>query len=336
MSTANELPRSVLDEASLWRIRIEADLRVAESCDFLAWIAAPGNKEAYARVSATWDAFEDHLASPHLIAVRRDALERVRRASLSRFVRVRPWREAVAAGILLTIGLTLGTWHFLASPAEYMTGTGERRVVVLNDGSRLSLDSDTAVQARYTNTARELVLERGRARFDVAHDIRKPFTVTAGGETVVAVGTSFEVEKLEHKVLVTLLEGRIVVKPATDGSGPRIVDQARREPVALKAGEELIASIYVKPKIVAANLPVATAWEAGRLILNDEPLGEAVERINRYTDKPLLVDPAVAHVRVSGVFNAGDTAAFVDAITNYFPIQASANDQDQTVLQKRS
>jgi len=334
MSAILHQTRSSVEEAGAWRIRIEADERVADSSEFLAWFAEPANRDAYARACATWDAFEDHLAAPQLIAVRRDALERARQASMFRFVPTRRRIAAAAAGLLLAVGAGIGVWHTLAAPSEYATGLGERRVVTLSDGSRLSLDSDTAVRVHYTKAVRQLVLERGRARFDVAHNIARPFTVTAGDETVVAVGTSFDVERLGQKVLVTLIEGRVVVKTASTAQDTPA--EVLRKPVALAAGQELVANADTKPSIMPASLPVATAWETGRLVLNNETLGEAVERINRYTDKPLLVDPSVANVRISGVFNAGDVASFVDAVTSYFPVQASVNDSNQTVLQKRS
>ena len=81
---------------------------------------------------------------------------------------------------------------------------------------------------------------------------------------------------------------------------------------------------------------MTTAWEAGRLMLNNEPLSEAVERVNRYTNKPILVDPAIANLRVSGAFNAGDVSAFIEAITSYFPVEATTSPDNQIVLQKRS
>jgi transmembrane sensor len=325
-------------QASSWRIRIEATPDIAESSEFQEWFSDSTNQDAYARKCATWDTFEDHLAAPQIIAIRRDALERARRASQHRFVPTRRHIGAIAAGLLFTIGTGVATWHYLETPAEYSTNTGERRIVVLDDGSRISLDSDTAVRVKYGKAARQLVLERGRARFDVVHNVERPFTVTAGDETVVAVGTSFDVERLNDRVLVTLIEGRIVVKQTADKTATEAVRvaAARSKPMMLNAGQELIAIADVKPTVIAANMPVATAWESGRLIFNDEPLVEAVERVNRYSDKALIVDPAVAQLRISGVFNAGDINAFVDGVTSFFPVQSSVNDANQTVLQKRS
>jgi transmembrane sensor len=337
-----------LEEAAIWRVRIEACENLMQSEDFLAWFAEPLNREAYERACSTWNAFEDHQAAPELIVIRRDALHRARAASLQRIVpRSRRW-HAFAAMPVLGLFASVAVWQLWLAPTEYVTGIGARQVVTLEDGSRISLDSDTAVQVAYTRAARQLVLERGRARFDVTHNVARPFTVRAGNETVVAVGTSFDVERLGQKVLVTLIEGHVVVKSAEGIVQPAesIMKSAARavarveaiapKPVALAAGQELVASVDMKPAIVPTSLPVATAWESGRLILDNEPLAEAVERVNRYTDKPLIVDPAVASVRVSGVFNAGDVGAFIDAITSYFPVQASVSADNQIVLEKRS
>jgi len=325
-------------QASAWRIRIDADARVEDSSEFQDWFADPQNQDAYAQICATWDAFDDHLAAPQLVEIRRDALTDARRASRQRVIPTRRWIGALAAVVIVAIGVGLGTWQYLQLPDEYVTSVGERRTVVLGDGSRISLDSDTAVRVRYTDDKRQLVLERGRARFDVAHNVNRPFMVTAGSETVIAVGTSFNVERLGQKVLVTLIEGRVVVKTADGETAPEVVETAalRPKPVALTAGQQLVAVADLKPIVAPANLPVATAWEGGHLIFNDAPLSEAVEQVNRYTEKPLQVDPAIAQLRISGVFNAGDVSAFVDAITSFFPVQTTVNDSDQTVLEKRS
>ncbi len=325
-------------QASAWRIRIDADARLEESDEFQAWYSASENQEAYAQICATWDAFDEHQAAPQLVEIRRDALADARQA-LGRGSSSRGRHTgAPAAALILAVGTAIGTWQYFQTPEEFVTGIGERRTVVLDDGSRISLDSNTDVRVRYSKAKRELVLERGRARFDVAHNINRPFMVSAGTETVIAVGTSFNVERLGQKVLVTLIEGRVVVKTDDDSSSTEAVEPTtlRFKPVALNAGQQLVSVADLKPVVVPVNLPVATAWESGHLIFNDVPLSEAVEEVNRYTDKPLRVDAGVAQLRVSGVFNAGDVNAFIDAITSFFPVQATVNDGNQIVLERRS
>jgi transmembrane sensor len=151
---------------------------------------------------------------------------------------------------------------------------------------------------------------------------------------VVAVGTSFDVERLQSTVLVTLLQGQVVIK----NDAPAAVTAKNGNPpsVALKPGEQFVASLDVQPTVAAADLRVASAWELGHLVFRDEPLGDAVARVNRYTAHPVMIDPSIASIRVSGVFNAGDIGSFVSAITSYFPVQASTTGNNNILLQPRS
>jgi transmembrane sensor len=205
----------------------------------------------------------------------------------------------------------------------------------LSDGSRISMDSDTKVGVLYYKGGREITLERGRSRFEVAHDPSRPFVVTAGPEAVIAVGTSFDVERLQSTVLVTLLQGQVVIKntaPATR-SAPNANPESS---ISLKPGEQLVVPRDVPPAIVSADLQVANAWQAGHLVFRDETLGDAVTRVNRYTARPVVIDTSIAAIRISGVFNAGDIGSFVSAVTSYFPVQASTNGNNNVLLQPRS
>jgi transmembrane sensor len=240
----------------------------------------------------------------------------------------------MAAAGLAAVALGLTTFVTLQSPASYETAVGDRRVVTLADGSRLSLDSDSEVHVRYSRDERALVLDRGRARFDVTHDISRPFTVVVGNEKVVAVGTSFDVERLGEKIMVTLLEGRVVVDAVR--SVPYSSTEAKTVPasISLSAGQQLVVAAATVPAVSEANLQTAKAWEAGTLVFDDEPLSEAAVRVNRYSKVSVTVDPEASNVRISGVFNAGDVASFVDAVSTYFPIEVSMQ-KNRYVLRAR-
>jgi transmembrane sensor len=335
MTTFAELPdrqQAQLEAAAQWRLRLRDDPALASTADFLDWIADPANYKLYQAVDAGWSQVGEFAASPELLDLRRDALGRAREQGAKRWLPHSNLRR-MAAPILLAAAIGGGAAYFLMpEPGAYTTEIGERRVVALPDGSRISLDSNSGVQVHYSKTARTLELDRGRARFDVAHDVTRPFTVAAGPETVVAVGTSFNVERLGSKVLVTLIQGHIVVKSRVVASIGSILEP----PLSLAAGEELVASPDVKPSISQTNLQSATAWEGGQLVFKDVTLAEAVERVNRYTGKPVMVDPSVAAIRISGVFNAGDVGSFVSAVTSYFPVQATTTSDSNILLQRRS
>jgi transmembrane sensor len=319
-----------LEEAAAWQLRLSRDPALEITPEFIDWMSATENQRAWQAVEVGLADIVQESGAPELLALRRDALTRARRRGARRWLPRPALRYAAAAAVAVVVGSGV-LWLQLARGDRYVTETGERRVVALPDGSRVSLDSDSLVRVHYSETGRSLELDHGRARFDVAHDVRRPFTVKAGSETVVAVGTSFNVEKLGSKIVVTLIQGHVVVEKATMTSTPR-----SRLPVSLAAGEELVARADTPDSVAPANLQLATAWESGHLVFRDETLAEAAERVNRYTDQPVIVDPSVAAIRISGSFNAGDVGSFVSAIISYFPVQATTTGKNNILLQRRS
>jgi transmembrane sensor len=201
----------------------------------------------------------------------------------------------------------------------YKTLIGERRDVVLSDGSRLALDSDTVVEVKYAGGQRRLWLQQGRAKFNVAKDPLHPFSVTAGEKTVVATGTEFSVERVAQQVRVVLYEGHVAVLSGREDAPqrPSVRIDGQAAGVSLSPNQELVTSQGSDRATVAGVEPThAGAWEAGRLVFENEPLGLAVARVNRYTQNKVRIgtlrDPAV---RVSGFYRAGDTPAFVDGVS---------------------
>jgi len=193
-----------LAEASAWRVSLtEADLDTSPQVE--AWLAShEANRAAWKQVQDSWSLFDSPAATVQVTAMRRAALAR-RRPRPMRRAEPWMWRSAAAAACAVVVGL--GLWLSL-QPQTYETARGERRSLVLQDGSRVAMDSDTLLQVRLTRGARRLDLVRGQARFDVAHDKARPFTVHVGDEAVVATGTSVDIDKLGSKVTVTWIEGR--------------------------------------------------------------------------------------------------------------------------------
>jgi transmembrane sensor len=317
-----------LEEAAQWRLRLGRDPSAAQASEYLQWFSDPLNASAWEAVGQACDSVGALQTALGMLEFRRQALSRLHRADATRWhtrkVRLTAAMAAMVIGVIGAALLYLNQYL----PTYHKTDIGERRVVALPDGSRISMDSDTRVHVAYRKTTRSITLDRGRARFDVAHDSSRPFTVTVGAHTVVAVGTSFDVERLQSTVLITLIQGQVVIK----GSEPTLATPT----ISLKAGEQLVVSRDVLPAIVAADPQVARAWEAGRLLFRDEPLGDAVARVNRYTTHAIKIDPAIASIRISGVFNAGDIGSFVSAVTSYFPVQASTARDNSILLQPRS
>src|SRR3546814_10885657 len=100
----------------------------------------------------------------------------------------------------------------LCSSDLYATDLGEQRTERLPDGTRIILNTQTAVAVRYSRQRREIALQHGEAMFEVAHDAARPFVVATGDGSVTALGTRFQVRNEGAGAIVTLLEGSVEVR----------------------------------------------------------------------------------------------------------------------------
>ena len=333
----SESDASRLTQAATWRVRLaEHDL---EGCPELsAWLAEDGrNAAAWKQIQEDWALFAGHANSPEILELRSEALTHAHEVGKGRWIRSR--RFAVTNGLRIAAGIAIlvvgGLIVWMKQPDVYTTRAGERRIVTLADGSEVALDSRSEVSVRYSAHARELTLTQGQARFDVAHDIERPFAVTADGHKVIATGTSFNVDLFGPSLLVTLIEGRVVVSSAPSWASPTKVDT----PVAripLDAGEQVVFSPKKPPKVTHVNLGQAIAWENGEVVSENDTLTTVVARINRYARNAVIIgDAQTDELRISGVFHTGDVDGFVSTIVEYLPVRAQKQADGTTLLTHR-
>jgi transmembrane sensor len=319
-----------LARASEWFMRLRSEsVGEQDLADFQRWTEQhPGNSAAYRQISGSWDAAGTHAVAPEIMLGRRDALEDARQASMRRWAPRRSGvrRYAAAAALTAVSALAgLAGWEAYQSRAHvHETGLGERRTLTLEDRSIVTLDARSRIRVAFSEGARSIDLEEGQARFEVARDTTRPFSVRAGGQTVRALGTQFNVELVSDTVRVTLIEGLVAVTPENVAALAAGRSASAGAPsIEIRPGEQLVAA-PAKPATVRANVDLAgaTAWQSGKLLLDNEPLASAVERMNRYSHERIVVHPSAADIGVSGIFNAGDNHAFIEAVTTYFPVVA--------------
>ena len=338
-----------------WSEQDEAELRLTLERD-------PAFADAFSRVEQSWHAIGQHAASAELMGMREQAISRARRASARRWLgeggkRPRSLRIAAAvAALAVALTATYQLAPFGYRPGEYKTNIGHQRIVELDDHSRVALDAATRLRVRYTKDARSIELLNGQAQFSVAKDPARPFKVEAGEHTVIALGTVFTVEYVDSQISVAMLEGKVAVLPQDDGSSttqalkdavlPSHVTTASSEPagqgvsgiIELTAGEALRVHGSGRATIIPkADLEAATAWREGKVIFHEEPLSEAVRRLNRYSRLQIEIDDAtLAAMQVSGVFEAGNAQAFVEAVQAYLPATADYADSNTVTLRAKT
>jgi len=314
-------PAHRLTAAAAWRARL-TDSTDALRDEFAAWLLEdPRNAAAWRQVQAPWELLGEHASAAAILRLRRAALAHAYRANTRHFYSHRAVRSAVVAVAALLV-ITLGGWNLWSDLRfeVYRTNAGERRVITLSDGSQVALDSQSEVKVRYGAHSRRLTLVAGQARFEVAHDGLRPFSVTAGGQEVIATGTVFNVDLLGPELLVTLIEGHVTVLAQEP---PASIHSQLSDRIALDAGEQLVVSPAGKPKVMRVNVERTTAWQNGQLVFENEPLGTVLARVSRYGAQNIVAaDAACAALRISGVFREGDVQGFLSTLTSYLPVTA--------------
>jgi transmembrane sensor len=282
---------------------------------FNAWLAEnPAHGEEYALCEITWEVSQDAA---------REIPEPMQRAWLGdRAVAGR----RVAAFAIAAAALAAVVWFWPPATLGYATAAGEQRTLVLEDGSRVTLNTRTRIAVRLEHDAREIVLEGGEAFFEVSKDASRPFTVRTPIGSARAVGTRFDVYLEERQLSVTIAEGSVLVDGPVSGNGVLVGAGSRAE---LRAGT---ARAVVNP----ADLPAALGWLSRRIDANNAPLADVLRDFSRYTRLPIrAATPAIAELRVSAVLRTGDLEALQATLKDAFGLDIEQRDGEYLVFDRK-
>lgn len=329
-----------LAEAGVWISRLHGGNRTrADELGLKRWLREdPENARAFEIATEVWNDAEN----------------------LRRFVPLKPkvprprssmapiFTAVAMASVLLIVGAVL----WFQNLGVITTGVGEQRQVVLEDGTRIILNTDTRLIVKYGESARRVELRRGEALFNVAKRPDWPFVVTAGDRQVRALGTSFVVRKEDQQLAVMLVEGKVLVSPVVEdqrsaaepalaqqpaqGNGsaaPSVETQtpapARNDVFTLTPGQRLTFGAGSPAKLDTPSVEKATAWRRGQVILDETPLRAAADEMNRYNATKLVIAGDVTgDLLVSGLFQAGDSIHFAKAVadTYHLNVQERSNE----------
>jgi len=213
------------------------------------------------------------------------------------------WLFAVNLFFPQQIGL-LDSWG-----SDYYTQTGELREVELSDGSRVMLNTNSAISVAYNEVNRIVILHHGQARFTVAKDVNRPFVVEADDLSIKALGTVFQVYKnAADEVSITVQEHTVAVNniSADTNDDTVLVQTGQQLNYQLATGLSLAKDVLLGQK---------TAWQQHRLIINDQPLGDLIAELERYKNgRIFLSDQKLKHLRVTGVFSLNNPDAILSSI----------------------
>lgn len=338
------LEEAVRDEAAHWVVRRDRGLSAAESADFDRWRAAdPRHSRALAEAAADWAALDRFPPAAAFPA----------RAPRRRW----PWAAAGGLAAAATLAVLLFRPIPEAAPRDSSSHGTIRtlvadhsvRAATLADGSQILLNAGGVLLEGYTPAERTVRLLRGEAHFAVVKDATRPFVVRAGQARIQAVGTAFNVQLRDETVDVIVTEGRIrvattpvAIASRMDGTALALSDAgAAPEQLDLEAGQrvQLPASghaVSVVSRLAAGEIVRALAWQEPLLNLGGATLAEVAAQFERRTGHRLVVvDPALARIRVGGFFKPDDVAGFVHLLEECFGVQAERGLDGETRLRRR-
>lgn len=289
----------IVSAARDWVLTLGTDeVGPAEMRKFGDWLAAnPAHVAAFEREREFWqklcglEAASARLGRPAKPAPRR-----------------RSFRPSLAGGALIAACLTLlvfgsdlGIWL----KTDFATGVGERRTILLADGSRVHLNTGSALAVSYDSDGRRMELLRGEALFEV--EPGRPFVVSAAGGETRALGTAFVVRMDEDRTQVTVTEGRVSVSAPNDADGTG-VQLGRGQRTIYRGGAAPEPVLNVDPQSAAS-------WRAGAIRIDGLPLEAALAELGRYRPgKIVLLGDSGRFRPVSGIFDIDNIDAAVTGL----------------------
>lgn len=288
------------------------------------WRAAdPEHERVYRRLEALWGDFDSTAAFDSPAAARRileQAAARPRRAG----------RRALGAGALALLICGMGLWR-LAPPAwllaDHHTRVGQWRVIELDDHSRITLNTDTAIDVRFDAHQRLITLRQGEILVDVAHETAgRPFVVRTPDGTAQALGTRYVVRRGDGHTDVTVAESR--VRACAQAAEPVCADLAAGQRARLAAGRV--------DGVGPVDADQALAWTRRSLVVDNQPLADVLAELGRYRGGRLQFDAgALQDLRVSGVFPLESPDQALASLAVSLPITVSRYTPWLVLVQRR-
>lgn len=328
----NPINRAAFD----WLVRGDAGLNPVQQAELQAWLDAdPRHYGAYMRARAvfaqgrrikafahspdpdSWIAYarpdngtaadgdEEKQVCPTADPVPRPAMPVARRAVLG------------LAGSVAVAGFAAAMFG-TSQPAQALTvqtRRGERRNIVLTDGSRVALNTDSELRVLFDDRRRVVQLVRGEALCVVSPDGSRPFIVDAAGFKVRADAASFAVQAVHGAPpQVIVKQGAVDVIP-DHSTSVKVVANTKVTFVT----ESSLSGAALSPEQLNREL----LWREGKIAFDDTPLRSAIAAFDRYGPVHIRVDdPALLDHTVTGVFASDDPMGFARVVGELFDARA--------------
>jgi transmembrane sensor len=319
-------------QASFWFSAMKRGFTEQEKHDFSSWLnQETSHRNAFEKISKSTQHSSALNEFSGLFAIETE--KKPRKVTIA-FI-------TTAASILVAAIVTLAIIRDILFPLAstvlenhkmYTTNVGEQASYKLQDGSTLTLNTNTKVEVNYSESQRKLTLLQGEANFDVVKNNQRPFTVTTGDKSITALGTIFNIQANENRlsnIELLVKEGKVLLSN-TDNVRESLNKKLNHTELEylpgtiIYAGELAVVEENNAPKVVKISKEKQMsnlAWQQGILIFNGEPLEQVLKEISRYSDNTFVIlEPKLTKIKVSGLFRTNDINGLLSSLQNNLAI----------------
>ncbi|CAI8725152.1 FecR domain-containing protein [Pseudomonas sp. IT-P291] len=305
------LDHQALEEAADWLIRMsESELSDTERAEWECWkVSTPERSRAWSRAQLLQTKLGGLPPSLAMSALDRPSSSE-RRAALGKL-----------AMILAILPAGWGSWKLAESQqwtADYHTAVGQQRELTLADGSKITLNTNTAIDVLFDANQRLIHLREGEILVKTAPDISpmaRPFLVSTRQGRMQALGTRFTVRELQPRTHLAVLEGAVKVE---------LAENCESTPPIVNAGQRTAFSSHTFGQLSVADRYVG-AWTQGMLMADKMRLADFVAELARYRRGFVRLDPALADLRISGAYPISDSQRTLNMLAQTYPILVSGH-----------
>ncbi|WP_455925786.1 DUF4880 domain-containing protein [Pseudomonas putida] len=303
----NTLSTDIAERAVEWMVELQSPpVSAATLADWQRWRAeSPDHERAWQRIEAFGERFA--AAAEHAQVAQATLASLSHAGGIERRQVLKALALLVSVGAGAWAGRDTATWQNLS--ADYHSAVGEQRRLTLADGTRVMLNTDSAIDVRFDTHTRLLRLLRGEVQIRTGTDPQaRPFWAHTEQGRVHSQDGGF------------LLRQSTGLSSVAVNSGQLTLHAGLLAPLTLQTGQKvLFTDKQIGP--VRAVTDADGAWADGIIVANDQRLQDFLAEVARYRPGHLGCSSAAANIRVAGTYPLADTDKILQTLGATFNLQ---------------
>jgi ferric-dicitrate binding protein FerR (iron transport regulator) len=315
LNRRGEPHQQVVKQAIHWLLRLRnnaANSRLRQQCE--VWRAEHHEHElAWQRVQSLQAELSSNLRAVPGAQVAFNTLENSAQG-LGRRQALKLLSGALLMGSAAWLGKDAVGWQQWS--ADFATATGERRGFQLPDGTRLELNTASAVDLDYNAQQRLIKLTRGEiivtcGGIDEGSPFDRPLRVQSRQGVYEGVGARFILRQDGDCTRLSVTGGMVLIHSPLAADG---------KPTQLQAGQSYLID-HRRARLAPPLDMDADAWVDGLIVTRNMRLGDFLDEVGRYRHGYLTCLADIADLRLSGVFRLENTDRLLAILPQTLPVQ---------------